>query len=460
MVVCLASGCVPSYPLPEGRIDNYWYLQQDTWGKARQKKLTFGGKTFPSRWVFRRDDSLIWSTVSIVRAIDKLKAGSEEFNVTVSPTHAKMLAVILADTRKTLGELRKIADPEQTPSPEQWSAAVASALVSAEKIARVASAEEDHEGASPRGDPGGWSAGPMIRMLAAYLNERTGGGLLEGMAPDEAVRLREVMSQVVLRLSFAAAGKQDPPELLKATTKMMRQASRPEELRGALTQMLLESLAGAPPAEAGNPLPGLLSTVFATATYGLRVVEHFVQQWDKMESVELELREMDDQPIVSAVLKVRPGRQLRMATLFPFQPVLAFRGATRITVQPRAQSTRQVVILFEPLAGGRAELRFEGIVYGLVRLLALPLADAALREVRVSTESGPAGSLTSVTVLMEAIGRKEDAARIMAFQDVRNTRIERGAFKIERVPVKTEQVFNYLTPRRRYTYRRTISKSP
>ena len=56
---------------------------------------------------------------------------------------------------------------------------------------------------------------------------------------------------------------------------------------------------------------------------------------------------------------------------------------------------------------------------------------------------------------MDALSDKKDSRRIMMFQDVRTTWILRTAFDIRKLPQKTEQIFNYITPSRRYTYRRT-----
>ena len=455
LLIATAAGCIPSQALTEGEIDRYWYLQADAWGQAKRQTLKLADKQLPSRWVFRQEPSLIWSTVSIVRAIDKLETGSEEFNAAVSPAHASMMLTVLSDLRSTLEDLREIADPETPKTPEKWASAVAEVLVLTEKISRVTTPEDERADEKKSGDPLGWSAGPMIQMLTAYLNERSEGNLLAGMEPDQVGQLREVLAQVVLRVSFAAAGKQDPPALRETVTKIMRQAKRPETLEKSLAETLLKEAEQAPPAKSGSQLMKLLSGTFAIAPRMIELLEMFIRQWDCVDSMLIEFRYDKDQPIVSVTLKIKPGRQLRLANLHFMQPAIVFRGGTRITIQPKEIHTAETVVLFEPLEGGRAEVRFEGILYGLVRLLALPVDDAALREVRVLSAQGPAGRLTSVTILMEAVSDRKDPRRIMVFQDVRTTRVLRTAFDIRKLTLKTEQVFNYITPSRRYTYRRT-----
>lgn len=461
LLIAAASGCIPSQALTEGEIDRHWYLQADAWGRAKPQTLKLAGKPLPSRWVFRQEPSLVWSTVSIVRAIDKLKAGSEEFNVAVSPAHASMLSSVLSDLRSTLEDLREIADPDTPKNPERWASAVAEVLVLTERISRIAAAEDDRADEKRLGDPLGWSAGPMIQMLTAYLNERSEGNLLAGMEPDQVGRLREVLVQLVLRVSFAAAGKQDPPALRETIIRTMREAKRPETLEKTLAKTLLKEAEQAPPAKSASQLKKLLSGTFAVAPRMLELLEMFIGQWDRVDSMLIEFRRgYKNQPIVSVTLNVKPGRRLRLANLSFMQPAIVFRGGTRITVQAKETHTTETVVLFEPLEGGRAEIRFEGILYGLVRLLALPLDDAALREIRFLSASGPAGRLTSVTVLMDALSDKKDSRRIMMFQDVRTTRISRTAFDIRKLTQRTEQIFNYITPSRRYTYRRTKTPNP
>ncbi|MCK4626340.1 MAG: hypothetical protein KAV00_13565, partial [Phycisphaerae bacterium] len=254
LLIATAAGCIPSQALTEGEIDRYWYLQADAWGQAKRQTLKLADKQLPSRWVFRQEPSLIWSTVSIVRAIDKLETGSEEFNAAVSPAHASMMLTVLSDLRSTLEDLREIADPETPKTPEKWASAVAEVLVLTEKISRVTTPEDERADEKKSGDPLGWSAGPMIQMLTAYLNERSEGNLLAGMEPDQVGQLREVLAQVVLRVSFAAAGKQDPPALRETVTKIMRQAKRPETLEKSLAETLLKEAEQAPPAKSGSQL--------------------------------------------------------------------------------------------------------------------------------------------------------------------------------------------------------------
>ena len=51
-------------------------------------------------------------------------------------------------------------------------------------------------------------------------------------------------------------------------------------------------------------------------------------------------------------------------------------------------------------SSGATEVRFEGIVYGLVRMLAVPLASGTLREIRVSVARPQRGSMCSLKPIL------------------------------------------------------------
>ncbi len=454
LLLAAAGGCVPSQKLAPGELDGYWYLHDNVFPRAEAMPLALSERKLPARWVFRREDSLIWSTVSIVRAIDKLAEGADEIEVSVSPAHAEMLAQILAEGRQAVLDLKEIADPHHPPTPKRWAAAVAHALTLAEHVARVSSPDPDRRGQRDKEEPMGWSAGPMLEMAIAYLNERSGGHLLAGVDAAEAGKLREVLAQMVLRLGFAVAGKQEAPGLRKAVSELMRRTDRLEELEKSLGKALLAAHGDAAPAPAGGELRSALGAVFSFAPPMFEVLASAAGQWNRMESIELEFRRWRGQPIIAATLSVAPRREARVAKLFFMQPAVVFRGKSRLVVLPKVAQTGETVVLFEP-AGGATEVRFEGLGYGLVRLVAVPLASGTLREVRVATAGGTRGpKMVNVALLMEAAGDRKDPRRLIAFQDVRRERIVREAFGVRTETLRKEQTFNYLTPARRYTYRR------
>ena len=449
------------HPLAEGELDQYWSLHPVRWQEASPVSLQVEGRAIPTHWLIRQNPSFLRSTISLVCAADRLKTGTNEVAFSLSPEHAAMAAKMLADARKAIVNFREAMDPDSHPSMEQWASATASTLADAERIVRLSTAEDPDRPAKEGEEPAGLSAEPLLNLAMAYLNERAGGLLFAGMNPRDMGRLRESLAQMVLRLAFAAAGKQDPPDLRETVARAMREADDPGSLRKALPETLLARLREAPPAPPGAGLPVLAHRVFAWAPRMLRVLEMVVLQWDRMESLAVEFRRAGEEPLVQLTLNVAPGREVRIADQFIMQPALVFRGSSRILIAPKPGGGDEVAVLFEPgkdAAGqaddGATEVRFEGLGWGLVRALALPLASAALREIRVSAGTQEDQSLLSVLLLMEATGNKTDPRRLLAFQDVREKRLVREPFEIHSETLRLEQIFNYVTPQGRYTYRR------
>ena len=80
-VSLLAGGCIPRRPVSGEELNRYWYLSENVFASAKPQPLAIGPTPLPSTWVFRREESLIWSTVSIVRAADRLRDGAEEIEL-------------------------------------------------------------------------------------------------------------------------------------------------------------------------------------------------------------------------------------------------------------------------------------------------------------------------------------------------------------------------------------------
>lgn len=444
-------GCLGSEPLDEG-IDDLWRLQPDLWEQAKPAKLSLGDREMPSRWVIRRDDSLVRSTISLVRATDLLRsgAGAEKVEILVTPKLAADSADVLADARSAMLRLKEVVDPEDGVTPTAWSEGVAEALVSVEHVVRFA--DTDRQTAQGEDADTGWSAQPVLEMIFGFADEQTGGALLADLEGDDVKRLRQVFTQVIIRLAFAAAGKDDPPELRNEVVRMMDQAPDPEALQGKLASKLRGALAEAPPAGPDSSLPNIIDTVLSAAPKALAVMESFMRQWDKMDRVEVELRRAEQGRIVAVTMAVRPGRRLRFPKLVFMQPEFSFVGDTRIVVYDDVPVTGETAVVFEPAGEGRAEVRFPGLGYVLVRLLALPIQDAALREVRVHTASSTGRRVTNVKVFMEAINESKDPRRMIVYNDAAEYRTERAPFEIRKVAVRRSRAFSYVTPLNRYTY--------
>jgi hypothetical protein len=305
------------------------------------------------------------------------------------------------------------------------------------------------------------AAEPMLRMIAQYLNERSDGSLLGDLSAGELKRLRDVLAEVVVRLGFEVAGKEPPPGLRKQLAERTRAATSTEELGASLSALLARHIHEAPPAAGGARKREAVLAALKWAPRALKLLESFLSQWDRMDRITVELVRSGPRRAVTVTIAVRPGQQVRIADVYVLMPTIVFRGATRIVVLPEANQARQTVVAFNPVGEGAVELRFEGLLYGLVKLLALPLASGPLREVRVSTGGGVEGEkLLNVAVLTQATGEGGDPRRMIVVQDARTRKILRQAFSVESVVEKSRTVVSYITPTRRYTYQRARQAAP
>jgi hypothetical protein len=431
----LLAGCMPSEPVESSAMDQAWGLSPDRWSQAEPKRIEVEGRTIP--YLFR-----------LASAPTGEPTGPGIREEVVTPAEARELAADLREIREVLEDLADFVESGPGADADEWAEAMATALVSVERIARGQSPRAAGQG--PPGSDASRSAHAVMTTLVEYLDRRTGGRLLAGLPPEKRDRVRQVLVQVILRIGLATAGKHGPDALQERIAARLAETENP--VAADLVKPLRKALEQAPAAAPNDQLGQVVRTVATSAPKALRVMEGLVEQWDRVASVELELRELEDQPIVSAVLHVKPGRELRVPELHPAQPTVALRGHLRITVQSRAEPTNQVAVLFEDAGPeGRAELRFEGLIYGLVRLLALPLASGTIREIRVDTHGDATGRFTHAAVLMHAFG-EGDPRRIIILQDARGGRLERGPFHIDVVDRFSRSTFTYLTPRRKYSY--------
>ena len=152
---------------------------------------------------------------------------------------------------------------------------------------------------------------------------------------------------------------------------------------------------------------------------------------------------------------MKDGQEARLEDIVILQPALVLRGTSRIGVYPSDPQTGETVVLFEGVDGGSVSLEYEGLVYGLVRLFAIPLASGPLREIRVFTGERTRGE-NLIHVQMKSLDENDrtDPRRLLVYQQESSSRPERGAFDVKTVKERTDHIFHYITPEKRYTFER------
>ncbi|MFW6133636.1 MAG: hypothetical protein ACOC8F_07035 [Planctomycetota bacterium] len=468
---CLLAGCITHHPVAPAEMDRYWTLRADPVrpGEPDASPLyrpVISGVKLPGRWVIRREDSLLRSTISIVRALDRLDEGAEVIDMGVSGEHAAMLSDMLGETRSALESLRRLGS--RTPGGyRQWARTLAHVLTQFERISRLSGS--DARTAPDEQTAAGMSAQPLLEMLALYVNEQTGGTLLGDLGAGEVTELRRTLGHLTLRLGFAVAGRRLPGDLRDEVLARLADAERPYAAEDDLAELLLRRVRDAEPAAVDDMLAARVRSAIDAGAKGVAVFDGFIRQWDHVERIELALHRAphgtdgEVPPVIlAATVVVRQGRELRLAEVVPFQPVVAFRGTSRVAILPSARPTGEVVVSFTPGDdGGGVELRFEGLVYGLARLLVMPIADARIREVRVLGEPRQTGTgIIHATVLLEALGDRRDPRRLLVYQQVTDRDVVRRPFTVEYPRRSRLRTFSYLTPTRRYTYRSVSGDRP
>lgn len=450
-------GCMPNEQLAPDQMNQIWTLSHNPREQSTYHRMKVGELELPARWVIHQNPSIIRSTVSFVRAYDQIKEGTAKVEFSVSPANVEAVNDILMQVRLTLENLSELAESGEEQNQGVWSQKMAEILTQIEYIIRLTSVQEDElrHGKTESIEPMGYAAEPLLQMLAVYLNERVGGSLLGDLQAKDVQQLRQVLTQIALHWGYALAGKQLPPDMLDSVTQTMRVAERMDTLENTMQDFILGEFDKTAPNPSGGKLKKTIKILSAAVPRALLVLESFMDQWDRMEKVELEFRRWNDRPVLIATLSVLPQKEIRVASVIMFQPSLVFTGTSRITVLAEQPGTEETVVYFEPLEQGGVELRFDNIIYSLVRLFAFPLEGGSLREIRVFTSSRKEGtSLVHLGILLSSRKDKNDPRRMIIFQDAREKTITRTAFDIQSLTLRKEQIFHYINPQRRYTYKR------
>ena len=452
-VVLLPAGCISHNPLTPVDIDRYWQLSTlPTPADPAAPKKRLAGK-LPSHWIIRQNTSLIRSTVSIVRAVDQLKAGTDSIEFSIAPEYANSVKNTLADVRSTLENLSQLTDYEKSADRKKWAQNLSNALINLESSLRYVMLEEKPANAAAQNEPAAFAAQPLLEMISLYLNERAGESLLADLQPEELQQLRTVLVHLTLRIGFDLAGRSLPAPLRSRVLLQLKEAVDPQKQKQALEKLLAQSVEQAPIAASDNQLRALLHATLRWSPKALLVLESFLDQWERVDFIEFSIDMINKKSLITADIHIQPGCEIRMAQIMPFQPNLIFRGHSRIILPPEEPHTGEFSILFESFDHGAVELRFENPIYTFVRWLILPLEDAKFRELRVFTSSsGDSTHLISVTLLLESLHDKKDTRRIIVFQDIQREKTIRDLFSVQTHPLFSQKQFHYLRPDQRFSF--------
>lgn len=454
VIAACGVGCIPSQSLEPGELDEHWKLSPELSAGAEQKTIALEETVLPSHWTIRYEPSVLRSTISIVHGMDAIDEGTKTVNLAVSPNYTEAIGDVLVEMRAVVESMADLVEENREGEDlDRWAEDISRQLVRIERISRMTS-QDPSEASGAGEEPFGLAAEPFLQMLVTYLNEHSGGELMRDMGPEEMQQLRKALAYTALRFGFAMSGRQMPDGLQEEVVETMQSSQTPEVLEKRLQEHLRKAVNSAPPSS--GSLDNTLYVALKSAPKLLEMLESFMRQWDKMDSIELELLERDGRTMAAVTIAVQPDREVRLGDVMILQPTLAFRGSTRIVVIPELPVTGETSVLFEPVTDdAAAELRFDDPLYFFVRLLAIPLDDASLREVRLYRHSTSQGwNMLHVAVYMEATGGGDDPRRMIVVQDSQNKTRILEPFSVQTLTRRRTTAVNYMTPSRRYTFQR------
>ncbi|RPI64090.1 MAG: hypothetical protein EHM48_01435 [Planctomycetaceae bacterium] len=436
------AGCAKQMPSTPTEMDRYWYLQPSQWEESKPPQMQAGGTKFPTRFVLRHP-----SSPAATQAVCEL-------SIPLSDGRAKELSATMNQAAKAVRRLRDMERSHTRATSVHWAKMTADVLAAAEDMLRMSQAKVNQ---SPATQPAGCKPS-AVRRGAEYAGRHFNGVIPNNMSPEDVNRLRKIAAIIVVDVSFASVGYQPPPELPDQVAAIMADAGGSSDMPARLEAALSHALATAHPTPSRDQqIRGLVDTALGGMAMLFTVLGDFLSQWDAVDSLAMELRLAESQPIIAITVDVKPGRELKLAELSVFQPTVTFRGKSRLLFQPGAASPTDVALLFESL-GGDVHVGFDGIIYGLAKLFVMPLESGTLQELRISAMSDGMGQVTTdVAILMHADGDKQDARRILAVRYQHQTRLERGEFQIDIKDTQKNVRIIYVTPKRIYTMQRQMA---
>jgi hypothetical protein len=461
VALLLTAGCglIDKQPLSGDQIAQYWYLEQDPWPQASRFQWEVAGHPVPTKLTIRNRRSAEAAVLSLVTSGFAVMQGAEEVQVSVTPQEARAGADLLRRGRLALKEMQAtFSDPH--PSSARWARTVTNMLVMAEEVSRAlrdVSPEDSGATSQPRSQVQGYQL--LVQLLIGRLGGGANAALGDIRAGQNAARINDRIMDGVLRAAFAYAGKEAPPMARQRVQEQFVRFRQPREAQSAVQDVLAKYFDEAPPADAGKPSQQL-EMALTVAPALLEVAEQFARQWDKVESVSLEFRkdtEAGGDVIAALTLDIERGQQLRLH-VWPL-PTMVFAGRCRVTIVPTDDATLQHIVLFDGEGGGYCQVRYEGLLYLLGRLV-IPVDNAALRELRVQRYGASRGwNLTNVQLLMDTGVQGRDGRRMYALQTAQLRRPLRGPFEVQNITVQKQQSVSYVRPTARYTWQ-NAAKGP
>ncbi|MBN2583124.1 MAG: hypothetical protein JXL80_08650 [Planctomycetes bacterium] len=454
-------GCMKNHRMEQGRIDELYQPSADLWLEAQPMTLQVGQQALPNRVVLIREQSLHRSVLSLASLRGRIFTGQDDLQLLIADQVAQSVADILRQIADRTGAWGQKAETYPTDAGrDEWVDDTAGILALLYVLDRGEAAVD------PRQLTGGGSdavvVAPVIRSMITYMMKRmeieTGQDERLLNTPSE----RRLPIEFVLQGAFRLAGLVMPPGAPDEVLHVFE--GGPPTAIGVERQLqdVLLELRKAAEEDRRPPSNEKLILALKAVPLALNNMARVLEQWDKFYLVSMEVGKVDGQEMVSLVIDVQPGREVRIDAIHSMAPVVTMQGRVRINLMSsdtEDAGTTRVQLVNE--RGGRIVVRFESWVYGLASLFAFPIEDWGLREVTVvRTRPERHRRVTDVELELQADNPKStsDPRRVMRIHTVRNLDVKTHQEIVDRI-VKRDTTFEFFRPEQMWYYERTSRES-
>ncbi len=449
-------GCVDSRSARPGELDAAFQLSATGWEEARPKPLRTDAATWPYRYELAFEPSPAWSTIKLYETFKALPNNNGVAVFPLSQQHADAMAALFSRTGDYVQRLAHVLEESGSGSDRRWATLTADLLLEVDALGASMSPDIERRRQVPLvwDNSAAWVLVPLLQSLSEFFTEE--------LSPDLAAEQPDVvLVGGLLRSSFRLSGRNVPDGTTTAVLELLHDWDRADR-RQALAD-LLETARDATPQrypelqrsaqKAARAADGLASTLAFLAA--------MTAQWNRFNSVALELRERDGRTIAGLEYDIVPGAAVELDGLHFAAPRAELVGHGWVVVSYERDEAREIVVRFSSAGDGGLILRFQGLLHALVDLLAFKLDDAYLRELRfVSRRDFERGKVRTYALLMDALNGAE-RRRVVRIETTKTAILSERPELPPRLDGRRRTTdFEYHNGRKVYQYRSSRTEPP
>lgn len=452
--VLLAGGCMQRQPMQSEQMDKLWQLSPPVWSQAESEPIKLAEGRAYSRIEIDYEPSPVWCIIALHELAVAPPEG-QTLRIPLSMVHARATADLMERLgRRTRDMVDAAAASEQ--NPRRWATATAQLLWQIHLLAAGVSQSSEARRHVTVDDTAAWVVLPLLEVIAG---RQAGGPSLRGIWSEDLQVAEMRLSRVVLLISLRLTGKPASDELVETILKTQCEWL-PETAVARMRDVLLDYYRKTP--RTFEPLPQTAADASLYAGHfidGMNYIKRLIRQWPKVNRLAFEMHRFEGKPVMVLEFDIRPGEQVVFSGLDFFAPDIIFNGQGRVEIRPELPNGNGKIIRFYAVGGQGVQLRFSSLPFVLTRLLAFPLKDGVLREVRYSSPVGCHGHV--LEVLMETVGQEEEPRRLLRIEKCRSPLLQdRPGLPPRLIGRSSTSTFTYYDGRHRWHLIHTSIRKP